>query len=177
MANENENRPKESFRLPKSARLRHRNVVLRLFAEGHGLYVHPLRMTVLVEERDRLARLFRGNVPPYVDRLQMMVTIPKKKFRHAVDRVLLRRRIKEAYRLHRAPLAAAVEATPGKYMHIAFTYVGNEIKPYASLEKRVKKLLEKAAAHLQASLCTAVALRYPVPPQIKALDALKRKKH
>ncbi len=44
------------------------------------------------------------DAPADVGALQMLVTVPKKKRRRAVDRVLMRRRIREAYRINRRPL-------------------------------------------------------------------------
>lgn len=151
---------KPKFGLPKSARLRHRNVILRLHDEGQSHYVHPLRMTSLIQSRERMAGLFRGRVPEYVDRVQMMVVIPKKKFHHAVDRVLLRRRVREAYRLNRTALIEMVQSKPDLYLSLCFTYVGDTAKSYASIEKRMKKLLEKALSMVNPPL---KELREPTP--------------
>lgn len=74
-----------------------------------------------------------------------MITIPKKKIRKAVGRVLLRRRVREAYRLNRHLLMPALEST-GKKVDIAFIYVSDEAKSYHSIEKRVQAILSAVAA-------------------------------
>jgi len=77
------------------------------------------------------------------ERTRMMVSIPKKRARRAVDRVLLRRRVREAYRLCRAE---ALEAglPEGTGVDVAFVYVGEGAPaPYAVLAERVAKLLSK----------------------------------
>lgn len=131
----------------KCERLRHRCAVTRLFDEGESEYAYPLRMFYLTVDEAELDRMFHGYVPADMAHLQMMVTVPKKKFKHAVDRVWLRRRIRESYRLNRLPLRATVQAdAAGRYLLLAFIYVGAEKRGYESINKKMVKLLDKAAA-------------------------------
>ncbi len=131
-----------SLRFPKRDRLRHRSLVEELFAEGRSLYEYPLRLQWRVVPRERLSEVFRQGLPPRFGKVQMMVTVPKKKRRHAVDRVLLRRRIREAYRLNRAGLMAeAVHLPEGSMLELAFIYLHSENADYAEIEKKMKILL------------------------------------
>lgn len=138
----------------KRERLHHRNAVTRLFEEGKSEYAYPLRMFWLILTREQVRAMFHGSVPADLDPLQMMITVPKKKFKHAVDRVWLRRRIREAYRLNRLPLRDKVHAAnrgddgADRFMQLAFIYVGAEKREYASIEKKMMKLLTKAASVL-----------------------------
>ncbi len=75
---------------------------------------------------------------------QFLISIPKKRFKHAVDRVLLRRRTREAYRLNRHCL----EAPDGVALDIAFIYLGSTIAKYDEIEQAMKKLLAKISANL-----------------------------
>ncbi len=68
-----------------------------------------------------------------------MISVPKKRLRHAVDRVTMRRRIREAYRLAR-PL---FPMPPGTRIDLAFTYVADKLRDYASIEHAMHKLLAK----------------------------------
>lgn len=68
---------------------------------------------------------------------QFLVSIPKKRIRHAVDRVLMRRRVREAYRLNRHLFPADLP------LDIAFIYVANETLPYAKVENSIKRILSK----------------------------------
>ena len=68
-----------------------------------------------------------------------MISVPKKKLRHAVDRVTMRRRIREAYRLNRR-LAPVLSDTP---LDIAFIYVASRLEPYSRIEASMKKILAK----------------------------------
>ena len=74
------------------------------------------------------------------EQVQFLITVPKKRLRHAVDRVTMRRRIREAYRLARPQLAVPDNTI---YVDIAFIYVADTIEPYARVEKAMHRLLRK----------------------------------
>lgn len=149
--------PKGRLTFRKGERLHHHALVEQLFDKSESVYAYPLRMFWIVCERERIHSLFHGTIPSQLDCLQMMVTVPKKKFKHAVDRVWLRRRIREAYRLHRHSLKQKLLDDPqGRFMQLAFIYVGDSKREYASIEKKMKKLLEKAATLLDPSSQSAI---------------------
>lgn len=90
------NNRRETYR--KSARLRHRTLVNELFKSGRSVYSGPLRLIFRSMSDESLRESFREDVPDRIGPVQIMITVPKKKRRHAVDRVLMRRRIREAIR-------------------------------------------------------------------------------
>lgn len=76
---------------------------------------------------------------------QFLISVPKKRLRHAVDRVAMRRRIREAYRL----LHQQFPLPEGARIDIAFIYVANRLEPYARIDKAMRRLLaaiQKAAS-------------------------------
>lgn len=69
---------------------------------------------------------------------RFLISVPKKRVRHAVDRVRLRRQCREAYRLSRHLLSE------GRHADIAFIYVGNSVKAdYQATERSIHKILGK----------------------------------
>lgn len=66
---------------------------------------------------------------------QVLFSVPKRQFKHAVDRNLIRRRMKEAYRLHKQLLTGS--------FNIAFIYIGKGIEDYQAIEKGMKSALKK----------------------------------
>ncbi|MCM1320328.1 MAG: ribonuclease P protein component [Muribaculaceae bacterium] len=137
---------KPRLTLRKSERLHHHTLVEQLFNHGESLYAYPLRMFCIVRTKAQMQELFHGILPSDIDRLQMMITVPKKKFKHAVDRVWVRRRIREAYRLHRSALKQKLyDDEHNRYLLLAFIYAGDTKREYAAIEKKMIKLLDKAA--------------------------------
>lgn len=81
----------------------------------------------------------KDNDRNYGAQTQFLISIPKKRLRHAVDRVKMRRRVREAYRLNRHdfnnPDLGSVD--------LAFIYVANDLKDYKSIERSVCRILNK----------------------------------
>lgn len=77
--------------------------------------------------------------------VQFLISIPKKRLRHAVDRVMMRRRVREAYRLNRHLLDGIPE---GVLIDMAFVYVAPTLQPYAAVEQSVCRLLRRMSHNL-----------------------------
>lgn len=143
----------ERMTLRKSAKLRHRTLVNQLFEKGKSIYSGPLRVTFRPLSNQDLIDSFRENVPDLVGPVQIMITVPKKKRRHAVDRVLMRRRIREAFRLQWHPLRKIIQEDPEiRTLSLAIVYNHSANKDMDSissamadaLSKIIKKLYSKS---------------------------------
>ena len=125
----------KGLRLYKIEKLCSETAISRLFArsdrEVRTALVYPLRLAW------RIDGVREVKVPRF------LVTVPKKRIRHAVDRVTMRRRIREAYRLNRDIVPRDLPAD------IAFIYVADKLLPYSRIETAMRRLLaslaEKAA--------------------------------
>lgn len=73
---------------------------------------------------------------------QFIIVVPKKRLRHAVDRVQMRRRIREAYRLNRDLIPSDIP------LDIAFVYVANDVLPYKSVAKSIVRILSQITCSL-----------------------------
>lgn len=121
-----------------------RTAINMLFAGGRSVVAFPLRAVVAVKRCDSETcggELQSGIVAKF------MITVPKKKIRTAVGRVLVRRRIREAYRLNRSILAQALQPA-GSVAEIAFLYMDTSIADYATIEASMKKLLGKISSQV-----------------------------
>lgn len=129
---------------PKSERLHHRSLIEGLFRGRNNLYEFPLRLTWRALSEEELRSSFRGEIPGGIAPLQMMVTVPKKKRRHAVDRVLMRRRIREAYRLRRRVLRSVVESCPElRTLSVGIIYMASENVEMSVIESKMDILLAR----------------------------------
>lgn len=118
----------KGLRLYKKEKLCSPTAIDALFARSGGASAalsYPLR-AVWRRREER-----RAECPQFV------VIVPKKRVRHAVDRVALRRRIREAYRLNRDLLEGA-----GR-VDIAFVWVGETTGRYSSIERAMQRLLKR----------------------------------
>lgn len=124
------------LKLHKSEKLCSRTAINELFARGDSAIAYPLRA------------VFRTNDGERLKAAQFMISIPKKKIHTAVGRVLMRRRVRESYRLNRNLLYPTLEAC-GKNVDIAFTYLSKSEADYALIDSKMKDLLGKISASLE----------------------------
>lgn len=125
-------------KLYKTEKLCSKREIEQLYSKGSSIIAYPLRAVWLTVPGD--------NVGENHVVARFLISIPKKRVRHAVDRVLLRRRTREAYRLNRQILDTAQEPINKKTLLIGFNWVANERRSYATIERSMRELLSKIAA-------------------------------
>lgn len=121
---------KGRYTLPKAERLAKRSDIGRLFTHGEAFLVYPVKCTYL----------FRTDSEP----ARIMVMAPKRNHKRAVARNLLKRRMREAYRLNKHILPGEGDAGERVGVDIAFSYVAKG-KPldYRTIEQAVVSILNK----------------------------------
>jgi len=120
------------YKLKKDEKLCSRTATGRLFDEGKSLMAFPLRAAYRLREC--------GDHP-----VQFLISIPKKRIRKAVQRVTLRRRTREAYRLNRRQVLLPALQQHGVGVDIAFVYLDSTAAPYAVIEEKMISLLSRIA--------------------------------
>ena len=114
--------------LGKAEKLKSRKLIEQLFSRGRSVKAYPLIAVYLPME---------DAAGPH----QMGVSVSKRRFKKAVDRNLMKKRIREAYRLNKQTIAE-----PGSESYaLMFIYVKNELVPFAEVEKCMRKLLVQLA--------------------------------
>lgn len=116
------------YTLSKEERLSWKRYIDLLFAEGQSFVAFPLRVVYLPVEEENLAPV------------SIMVSVPKKKFRRAVKRNLIKRQVREAYRVRKYDLIDPL-TEKNKRILVAFLYLDKEIHPFSDMEKAMTKAL------------------------------------
>jgi ribonuclease P protein component len=117
------------FGFTKEERLCSKIKIDNLFSIGISLFSYPLR-----------AVLTKSENPENEPSVQVLFVVPRKKFKRAVDRNLIRRRMREAYRLNKSGLIQACNDNNVK-TSIAFLFVSSDIAPFDKIEKAIQTLL------------------------------------
>ena len=110
----------------KAERLSSKKEITALFNEGKSFAISHIRVVYrfLPKQEERPNAI--------------LVSVPKKYFKHAVDRNLLKRRIREAYRLNKGLL----QSMPAR-VEFMLLYQKRRIATFAEIEEIVKKALER----------------------------------
>ena len=104
-----------------------------LFSSGSSsVSAFPLRAVFKIVPRSQT------NVP-----VQILISVPKKRFKHAVDRNRVKRQVREAYRHSKQPLCDAVAADVS--LLVAFVWISDQLAPSATVNHRVEKLIARMA--------------------------------
>jgi len=122
------------LKFPKSEKLRLKSLIESLFKEGKSFFIYPFKVLHL-------------QAPEMQACNQVLITVSSKKFKKAVDRNKLKRRIREAYRLNKHTLTDSFAA--GRHLLIGYIYVGNEILDFDSIESKLKKTLDRLYSEYQ----------------------------
>lgn len=127
-----------SLRLYKKEKLCSVVAIDQLFGRG-GAELSQLAFPLRIVARSNPRR--SSDAP-----VAFLISVPKKRLRHAVDRVQMRRRIREAYRLNRHPALDPL-ADAGCRIDLAFIYVADRLTDYRAVERAMRRLLQALARH------------------------------
>lgn len=116
----------------KRERLVSQKQIEELFGGSPSVAVFPLRAVYINKVRAR------GAEP-----VQVLVSVPKKRFHHAVDRNRVKRQIREAYRTHKALLLDVLPAD--RQVLLAFVWLSDQHWTSEKVEQRVIGLLKRIA--------------------------------
>lgn len=112
--------------LPSSERLRSLTAIRRLFTDGDAGFAYPFRYIAFAEQG--------------TSSVEVLCSVPKRYHKRANKRNVLRRRTKEAYRLHKQSLQEHI-ARRGISLDVALIYSSKEVLPYKTIENAVKRVL------------------------------------
>lgn len=124
---------KYTFR--KTERLCSKIEIEELFSNGSSFYLYPFRVKYLIAKREY-------GLP------KVLFSVPKKKFKRAIDRNLIKRRLREAYRLNKSGLTTSFQEADIQ-VTIAFIYTDSEKNSFDILENKLNLVFERLVQALK----------------------------
>lgn len=114
----------------KEERLCNKRLIDQLFHKGSSFHLYPFRLTFLPSKE-------------IIVPAQVLIAVPKRRFKRAVDRNLLKRRIREGYRILKRNFLYDFLDQQQVSILFSIQYIGKEIHDYEFIELKLKEILLK----------------------------------
>ena len=123
------------FEFPKNQKLCNEKSIARLFENGNSISEKPFRIIYNIDNNNE--DVF----------LKALIVVAKKRVRLASDRNVIKRRVKEAYRLQKSELEKYLKSN-NHQLNLAIIYQKHEILDYKLIEEKIKLLLSRLKEEL-----------------------------
>ena len=115
----------------KEERLCSRKLLDLLFKNGSSFLLYPFRVSYLFVE------------VPHQFPAQVVINVSKKRFKKAVDRNLIKRRTREAYRLQKQELLYPSLSNNEALLLLSLQFIGKQIYDHSIFGKKLTAVLKK----------------------------------
>jgi ribonuclease P protein component len=116
------------FEFPKKQKLCNEIVIKEMFSNGNSFVIHTIRL------------VWKEQVNSDDVAIKSIIVVPKKQLKLASDRNIVRRRMKEAYRLNKSTIENSLK-NKGKQLNIAIVYQNDKRLSYKVIEEKIKLIL------------------------------------
>ena len=79
--------------------------------------------------------------------VQALIVVPKKNIKNAANRNILKRRIREAFRIYKSGLYKKIKSKK-QQLAIVIIYQGRELFPYKVIEEKIKLILSRLSEEI-----------------------------
>lgn len=110
-----------------------------LFKNGSSFLLYPFRVT------------YHFVAEPHKFPAQVVINVAKKRYKHAVDRNLIKRRTREAYRLQKQEFLYSSLSNGEDLLLLSLQFIGKEKYDYVFFEKKMILTLKKLANQINAN--------------------------
>jgi len=119
---------KQTFR--KHERLHRKSLITKLFEEGYSFNVKPFRVITLKTE------------PLSDNPVQLLISVPRYLYKRAVDRNLIKRQVREAFRKNKQELLTSLSENHITLL-VCIRYQSKEIIPSQSVQDKIIVILQR----------------------------------
>lgn len=120
----------------KEERLCSRKSLDLLFKNGSSFLLYPFRITYLLVDE------------PHQFPVQVVINVAKKRYKRAVDRNLIKRRTREAYRLQKELLLYTQLQNQQQLLLLSLQFIGKEKYDYIFFEKKLSLAFKKLISQI-----------------------------
>jgi ribonuclease P protein component len=113
---------KTDNRFSKIERLTSKTIIQEIFDNGTVFYIHPFKVFYMLNEASQN---------------RILITVPKRLHKKAVDRNLIKRRVRESYRVNKAIISI------NPHLDITLVYTSSEILDFKQINKKISDVLAK----------------------------------
>lgn len=119
----------------KEERLCSVKLIEELYSQGSSFALYPFRFVY---------KEYANQVPP----IQVVISVPKRKFKKSVDRNRIKRQIREVYRHSKEDILYPTLTEKKKSIQLLIIFTGNEIITTEKLEKKLNLGLDRLLSKL-----------------------------
>lgn len=121
---------KRSFGINKKEKVKSRTLIDQLFKKGNSKVFFPFRI------------VWTFTSLPHPVPVQFAVSVPKRKYPKAVDRIRFKRQMREVYRLNKHLLLDNIPSNSKEQLAVMFLFISNTPVPYKTMNKQMKSALK-----------------------------------
>ena len=116
------------FEFSKKQKLCNETAIKEMFSNGESFVIPPIRL------------IWKEEVDSDSVAIKSIIVVPKKQLKLATDRNIVRRRMKEAYRLNKAEIEHFL-VNKNRQLNVAIVYQNEKILSYKVIEEKIKLIL------------------------------------
>ncbi len=118
------------FKFGKAEHLKSEKSISLLITDGFSFVIFPLKIRwILVPKNEKIS-------------IKCAFSVPKRKFKKAVDRNYIKRIMREAYRTNKSELVSLFEKNELQ-MHLLLTFIGDDVPNFQYIESKIILTLQR----------------------------------